>query len=109
MARYDLTDFEWRVIKPLLPNKPRGVPPVDDRRVLNGIFWVAEAASVGGLVHIWIRLFLIPSAMSISPRDGMFMISHFGFYPPLQATEKLAEVACRSRALPSCCDTSPLR
>jgi len=26
MARYDLTDFEWKVIKPLLPNKPRGVP-----------------------------------------------------------------------------------
>jgi transposase len=30
MSRYDLTDFEWRVIKPLLPNKPRGVPCVDD-------------------------------------------------------------------------------
>ena len=35
----DLTDFEWSVIQPLLPNKPRGVPRVDDRRVLNGIFW----------------------------------------------------------------------
>ena len=33
MGRYDLTDFEWRIIKPLLPNKPRGVPRVDDRRV----------------------------------------------------------------------------
>lgn len=40
MSRYDLTDFEWRVIEPLLPNKPRGVPRVDDRRVLNGIFKV---------------------------------------------------------------------
>lgn len=39
MARFDLTDFEWSVIDPLLPNKPRGVPRVDDRRVLNGIFW----------------------------------------------------------------------
>ena len=29
MRRYDLTDFEWRVIEPLLPNKPRGVPRVD--------------------------------------------------------------------------------
>lgn len=36
MSRYDLTDFEWRVIEPLLPNKPRGVPRVDDRRVLTG-------------------------------------------------------------------------
>jgi transposase len=25
---------------PLLPNEPRGVSRVDDRRVLNGIFWV---------------------------------------------------------------------
>ncbi len=39
MARFDLTDFEWSVIKPLLPNKVRGVARVDDRRVLNGIFW----------------------------------------------------------------------
>jgi transposase len=22
MSRYDLTEFEWRVIEPLLPNKP---------------------------------------------------------------------------------------
>ena len=39
MARFDLTDFEWSVIQPLLPNKPRGVARVEDRRVLNGIFW----------------------------------------------------------------------
>lgn len=39
MARFDLTDFEWTVIGPLLPRKVRGVPRVDDRRVLNGIFW----------------------------------------------------------------------
>ncbi len=24
--RYELTDYEWTAIKPLLPNKPRGVP-----------------------------------------------------------------------------------
>ena len=39
MARFDLTDFEWDVIQPLLPTKVRGVKRVDDRRVLNGIFW----------------------------------------------------------------------
>ncbi len=33
MSRYDLPDFERRVIAPLLPNKPQGVPRVDDRRV----------------------------------------------------------------------------
>lgn len=45
MNRYDLTDFEWRVIEPQLPNKPRGVPRVDDRRVLNGIFWVLRSGA----------------------------------------------------------------
>ena len=38
--RYELTEYEWSTIRPILPNKARGVPRVDDRRVLNGIFWV---------------------------------------------------------------------
>lgn len=45
MARYDLTYYEWKVIQPLLPNKTRGVPRVDDRRVLNGIFWVLRSGA----------------------------------------------------------------
>jgi transposase len=45
MSRYDLTDFEWRAIQPHLPNKVRGVPRVEDRRVLNGIFWVPRSGA----------------------------------------------------------------
>jgi transposase len=45
MARYDLSEAEWRLIEPLLPNKPRGVPRVDDRRVINGIFFVLRTGS----------------------------------------------------------------
>jgi len=45
MQGYELTDFEWQAIEPLLPNKPRGVPRVDDRRVLNGIFWVLRTGA----------------------------------------------------------------
>ena len=41
--RYELTDNEWTAIRPMLPNKPRGVPRVNDRRVLNGIFWVLRS------------------------------------------------------------------
>ncbi|MGF1463029.1 MAG: IS5 family transposase [Maricaulaceae bacterium] len=43
--RYELTDFEWSIIAPLLPNKPRGVPRANDRRVLNGIFWRLRTGS----------------------------------------------------------------
>ena len=45
--RYELSDCEWSVIKPMLPNKPRGIPRVDDRRVLNGIFWALRSARRG--------------------------------------------------------------
>jgi transposase len=45
MARYDLSEAEWRLIEPLLPNKPRGVARVDDRRVVNGIFYVLRTGS----------------------------------------------------------------
>jgi transposase len=45
IMRYELTDYEWTVIKPFLPNKPRGVPRVNDRRALNGIFWVLRSGA----------------------------------------------------------------
>ena len=43
--RYELSDNEWTAIKPMLPNKPRGVRRVSDRRVLNGIFWVLRSGA----------------------------------------------------------------
>jgi hypothetical protein len=47
IIRYELADYEWAAIKPMLPNKPRGVPRVNDRRVLNGIFWVLRSGAPG--------------------------------------------------------------
>ncbi len=43
--RYQLTDKEWTAINPKLPNKPPGVARVNDRRVLNGIFWVLRSGA----------------------------------------------------------------
>jgi transposase len=45
IMRYELNDHEWAAIKPFLPNKPRGVPRVNDRRVLNGVFWVLRSGA----------------------------------------------------------------
>jgi transposase len=44
-VRYELSDFEWAAIKPFLPNKSRGVRRVNDRRVLNGIFWALRSGA----------------------------------------------------------------
>jgi transposase len=38
--RYELTNHEWTAIKPMLP-----IPRVNDRRVLNGIFWVLRSGA----------------------------------------------------------------
>ena len=43
--RYELSDGEWGTIRPMSPNKARGVPRIDDRRVLNGIFWVLRSGA----------------------------------------------------------------
>ena len=43
--RYDLTDFEWSVIEPLLPMDRRGPKPQNNRQVLNGMFYVLRAGS----------------------------------------------------------------
>src|SRR5258706_13993383 len=45
MARFDLSDTEWALIKPLLPNKSRGVARVNDRRIINGMFYVLRTGS----------------------------------------------------------------
>jgi transposase len=45
IVRYELSDSEWATIKPFLPNKSRGVRRVNDRRVLNGIFWVLRSGA----------------------------------------------------------------
>jgi transposase len=49
IGRFDLTDWEWSIIEPLLPGragtKGRGRPRKDDRRVLNGIFFILRTGA----------------------------------------------------------------
>ena len=39
MSRFDMSTLEWAFIEPMLPTNTRGVARVDDRRVINGIFY----------------------------------------------------------------------
>ena len=71
--RYELSDCEWSVIKPMLPNKPRGIPRVDDRRILNGIFWVLRQVRRGAICRrttVPIRLVTIASFAGAGPASG---------------------------------------
>ena len=45
LGRHDLSDPEWAIIAPLLPNKPRGVARVDDRRAIDGIVYVLRTGA----------------------------------------------------------------
>ena len=45
--RFRLSDEQFARPKPLLANKPRGVPRVDDRRVIGGIIDVIGRAKGG--------------------------------------------------------------
>ena len=47
MARFDLTDAEWALIEPLpgADGSRNGRPRLDDRKVLNGIFFILRTGS----------------------------------------------------------------
>ena len=45
MERFDLSDEEWAVIAPLLPPQMRGAKRGDDRKVLNGIFYILRTGA----------------------------------------------------------------
>lgn len=45
MGRYDLTDFEWNVIEPLMPMDRRGPKPQNNRRIINGMFYILRTGS----------------------------------------------------------------
>ncbi len=46
MSRGDLTDSEWHILNPLLPDRgDRGPPISDKRRMVNGILWVLRTGA----------------------------------------------------------------
>jgi transposase len=52
--RHELSDdYEGTATKPMLPNKPRSVRRVNDRRVLNGIFGFLRSGVAGAAQSEW--------------------------------------------------------
>ena len=81
--RDELSDYEWTAIKPMLPNKPRGVRRVNDRRVLSGIFWVLRARDkviARRANHFWFSEIACPAPFAkifrFGPDPNHFYIDH---------------------------------
>ncbi len=55
MARFDLSDGEWALVKPLLPNKSRGVARVDGRRDPSPVDYDEALAAIGVAKGSWAR------------------------------------------------------
>ena len=66
--RYELTDYEWSILAPLLPNKPRGVARADDRKVLNGIYWRLRTGSPSVFCRVTERGVLL-DLRTVSPEE----------------------------------------
>ena len=49
MGRFDLTDEEWAIIEPHFPKRVRGPERVDDRKILNGIFYILRTGAPGAI------------------------------------------------------------
>jgi len=46
LSRSDLTDSEWRILDPLLPDRGERGPPIPDkRRKVNGILWILRTGA----------------------------------------------------------------
>ena len=45
MGRFDLSDEEWAIIEPHFPKTGRGPARQDDRRILNGIFYILRTGA----------------------------------------------------------------
>src|SRR5262249_25505118 len=79
MGHPQLTDHEWMAIKPMLPNKPHGVRRVNDRRVLNGIFWVfpPQPSLNNGPVQRRVRRAFVATGQSVLSTTQIMDWSHF--------------------------------
>lgn len=71
MARYGMSYFAVGV-RADAPHKSRGVPLVDDRQVLNGIFWVLRSRRTMGLLSRTLRSDddLLMTGSSAGPRQA---------------------------------------
>ena len=45
IKRYEMTDEQWKQIRPLFPVPKTGRPPKDNRLLFNAILWIARSGA----------------------------------------------------------------
>ena len=80
MLRYAVTDFAWSVIAPIWPQKSRGVLRVDDRRVLNGIFWVLRCGAPWAVTFQGAMVLTLHATTGFG--GGARLVSGTRYWPP---------------------------
>ena len=82
MRRHELSDEEWAIIAPLLPNNSRGIERVDDRRVINGILLRFRTGSTWRDVP---ERYALARRFTIGSPDGARRASGIVFWTPFQS------------------------
>lgn len=70
-GRFDLTNHEWSIIEPLLPKRGRGPARLDDRIILNGIFYILRARAPWRERGVWKGIF---DALAQESEDTLIFI-----------------------------------
>jgi transposase len=66
-------------IKPMLPNKPRGVPRVNDRRVLNGILWILRSGAPSTICRVEWFFNRIKQCRRVATRYDKLAVNYLAF------------------------------
>ena len=98
--RYELNDHEWSAIKPMLPNKPRGVPRVSDRRVLNAIIWVFRYGAMLKRVAIGVVSVGVVTTIVVLQPDAAVRLPDRRVHLPLLVSRKISRDPSGREAAP---------
>jgi transposase len=104
--RYELTDYEWAAIKPFLPNKPRGVTCVNDRRVCSTAFSGSCVRVRRGSIYRRTLAHTLPATIVSFAGAGLVCgsarradVSQHGAWPNIPPKRNRTEPICFSRHL----------
>ena len=114
MARFDVTHFEWSVIQPRLPTDVSGKDRLDDRCVLNGIFWRLRTGAQARVIRKQLRIEVRAVASSLTlerrpagqkaerTKHGKPKLTRHGMFIPAALAFPKGELPCPIPSMSGC-------